>query len=66
MEGRGTATAQQNYDLEGLRKKNESVKSIQKTMEEIMGIFTRISSMVQMHEVMIERYIYLVLAITNN
>jgi len=24
-------------------------------MEEVMGIFTRISSMVQMHEVMIER-----------
>jgi syntaxin 5 len=55
MDGRGPATTQQSYDLEGLRKKNESVKSIQKTMEEIMGIFTRISSMVQMHEVMIER-----------
>jgi len=55
MDGRGASTAQQHHDLEGLRKKNETVKGIQKTMEEVMGIFTRISSMVQMHEVMIER-----------
>jgi len=55
MDGKGSSLAQQNHDLEGLRKKNETVKSIQKTMEEVMGIFTRISSMVQMHEVMIER-----------
>ena len=47
---------QQSYDLDRIKKKNESVKGIQKTLEEVMGIFQRISTMVQMHEVMIERY----------
>jgi len=47
--------AQENHDIEFLKKRQDSVKSIQKALEEVGGIFTRISTMVQMHEVMIER-----------
>lgn len=46
---------QEHHDLEYLKSRQEAMKNIQKSLEEVMGIFTRISTMVQMQEVMIER-----------
>lgn len=42
-------------EVEHLKRRQDSVRNIQKALEETMGIFTRISSVVQMHDVMIER-----------
>lgn len=47
--------AQETQNVEALKRRQESVRSIHKTLEEVMNIFQRISTMVQMHEVMIER-----------
>ena len=45
---------QSKQDIEHLKRRQDSVKTIQKSLEEVMGIFQRISTMVQLHEVMIE------------
>ena len=47
---------QSKQDIEHLKRRQDSVKTIQKSLEEVMGIFQRISTMVQLHEVMIERF----------
>jgi len=53
--GQHPTTTQQSYNLEALKNKRESARGVQKTLEEVMGIFQRISTMVQMHDVMIQR-----------
>jgi SNARE domain. len=46
---------QQEDDLEHLKKRHDSIKKIERMIGEIGGIFQRISTLVQMHETMIER-----------